>query len=268
MDSKLAVRNIGLALIAAGVLLFALSLALGGKFNIALPVLFLMLGAATILLVFAFSGRWAWAGLLFIPGGLLLALGLIFLLNTLTGDWAAWAYAWLLLPAGAGVGLALTAAYLNWDQKYQLIGAGATVAALALFAGFGAIAGGMFLLAAAPLLLVLIGAALFWARPAWLLPAETWSRLRLRAQPPAPAAETAQPQAAPAAVEPLIEPLSPREMEVLRLIDQGLTNAAIAARLTVAESTVKTHINNIYGKMAVQGRVQAVRRARELGLLP
>jgi LuxR family maltose regulon positive regulatory protein len=65
----------------------------------------------------------------------------------------------------------------------------------------------------------------------------------------------------------MIEPLSAREMEVLGLIDEGLSNAEIAERLSVANSTVKTHINNIYNKMAVETRIQAIRQARELGLL-
>jgi LuxR family maltose regulon positive regulatory protein len=65
----------------------------------------------------------------------------------------------------------------------------------------------------------------------------------------------------------LVEPLSVRELEVLRLIDAGLSNQQIADKLSVAPSTVKTHINNIYGKLGVQTRVQAVTRARELNLL-
>ena len=55
--------------------------------------------------------------------------------------------------------------------------------------------------------------------------------------------------------------------DIQSLIDQGLSNPEIAARLTVATSTVKTHINNIYGKLSVKTRVQAINRAHELGLL-
>jgi LuxR family maltose regulon positive regulatory protein len=67
--------------------------------------------------------------------------------------------------------------------------------------------------------------------------------------------------------QPPVEPLSNRELEVLRLIADGHSNQAIADTLVVAVSTVKRHINNIYGKLAVQSRTQALVRARALHLL-
>jgi LuxR family transcriptional regulator, maltose regulon positive regulatory protein len=65
----------------------------------------------------------------------------------------------------------------------------------------------------------------------------------------------------------LVEPFSDRELDVLRLIVEGHSNQAIADRLVVALSTVKKHVNNIYGKLDVQSRTQALLRARELKLL-
>jgi LuxR family transcriptional regulator, maltose regulon positive regulatory protein len=67
--------------------------------------------------------------------------------------------------------------------------------------------------------------------------------------------------------QPLIEPLSPRELEVLRLIAAGLSNQAIANRLFLAVSTVKGYTRTIFDKLQVQRRTEAVARARELGLL-
>ena len=67
--------------------------------------------------------------------------------------------------------------------------------------------------------------------------------------------------------QPLIEPLSERELEVLRLIAQGLSNREICERLFIAMSTVKGHNRRIFGKLDVQRRTEAVARARELGLL-
>ncbi len=65
----------------------------------------------------------------------------------------------------------------------------------------------------------------------------------------------------------LVEPLSEREREVLHLIAAGLSNQEIAAQLIVGVSTVKKHINNIFGKLAVRSRTQALAQARELNLL-
>jgi len=68
-------------------------------------------------------------------------------------------------------------------------------------------------------------------------------------------------------VHPLIEPLSQRELEVLQLIAQGLSNDEIGKRLFLALDTVKGHNRRIYDKLQVQRRTEAVARARELGLL-
>jgi LuxR family maltose regulon positive regulatory protein len=67
--------------------------------------------------------------------------------------------------------------------------------------------------------------------------------------------------------QPLIEPLSERELEVLRLMAEGLSNQEIAAQLFISVGTVKTHVHNICGKLAVGSRTQAAAQARQLGLL-
>ena len=68
-------------------------------------------------------------------------------------------------------------------------------------------------------------------------------------------------------LQPLIEPLSPRELEVLQLISQGLSNQEIADRLFLALSTVKGYTRTLFEKLQVGRRTEAVARARELGLL-
>jgi LuxR family maltose regulon positive regulatory protein len=73
--------------------------------------------------------------------------------------------------------------------------------------------------------------------------------------------------AAPMMATTLPEPLNERELDVLRLIADGHSNHDIAQELIVAVSTVKWHINNLYGKLNVHNRTLAIMRARELGLL-
>jgi LuxR family maltose regulon positive regulatory protein len=80
-------------------------------------------------------------------------------------------------------------------------------------------------------------------------------------------AATVTPAAREAVDQPLIEPLSERELEVLRLLESDLDGPDIARELTVSLATVRTHTRNIYAKLGVNNRRAAVRRAGELGLL-
>jgi LuxR family maltose regulon positive regulatory protein len=63
------------------------------------------------------------------------------------------------------------------------------------------------------------------------------------------------------------EPLSDREQGVLDLLAEGLSNKAISKQLGISVATVKSHLSNIYGKLQAENRMQAVARARELGLM-
>ena len=69
-------------------------------------------------------------------------------------------------------------------------------------------------------------------------------------------------------VEPLVEPLTPRELEVLDLMALGRTNQEIAQQLIVAPGTIKAHAASVYRKLDVANRTEAVMRARQLGILP
>jgi len=67
--------------------------------------------------------------------------------------------------------------------------------------------------------------------------------------------------------QPLIVPLSDRELEVLRLLADGRSNREIAADLFLAEGTVKNHVTNVLSKLGARDRTQAALRARALGLI-
>ena len=73
--------------------------------------------------------------------------------------------------------------------------------------------------------------------------------------------------AAPSVTQGLVEPLTERELEVLHQLAAGLSNQEIARELVIALSTVKSHVNHIYGKLGVKSRTQAVARAHELDLV-
>ncbi|HET8628338.1 MAG TPA: LuxR C-terminal-related transcriptional regulator [Thermomicrobiales bacterium] len=76
-----------------------------------------------------------------------------------------------------------------------------------------------------------------------------------------------EPEATPTAAAALIEPLSARERELLGLLAAGLGTREIAAQLFISPGTVRNHLKSIYGKLGAHSRLQAVERARALGLL-
>ena len=90
---------------------------------------------------------------------------------------------------------------------------------------------------------------------------------RLLAAFPVAEPEQTDPSKAQTLKSALVEPLSEREIEVLQLIAEGLTNQEISSRFFISMNTVKAHTRNIYAKFSVKSRTQAVAKARTLGLL-
>ncbi len=82
---------------------------------------------------------------------------------------------------------------------------------------------------------------------------------------PAMVEATVRPRSASAA--PLVEPLTPREAQVLQLLAEGLSNRVIAERLKITERTAKFHVNSILGKLGAQSRTEAIVQAARLGLV-
>jgi LuxR family maltose regulon positive regulatory protein len=79
--------------------------------------------------------------------------------------------------------------------------------------------------------------------------------------------ERRRPEPPPPLAQPLIEPLSERELEVLRLVAAGLSNREIAEALYISVNTAKTHLQRIYAKLVVSSRTAAATKAQELNLL-
>jgi LuxR family maltose regulon positive regulatory protein len=73
--------------------------------------------------------------------------------------------------------------------------------------------------------------------------------------------------ARPSEPQRLVEPMSGRELEILRLLADGLSNRAIAERLVISVGTTKSHVHHILDKLGGNSRTQAVAKARELGLV-
>lgn len=251
------VSIVSVAVILVGVALLVLNLVFGDRFNVALPLVFYVLSGGFFILIYRFQQEWSWASYLYIPALLLAAFGLIFTLNVLTLDWSSWAYAWLLLPAAIGIGMLLAGRGRAWPAYVNSIAWGAAIGGVTFFGVFGVIKGGQVIQIVAPLLLVAAGISirLLVMKPKASKPlADRSEDSSINSIPASNASEAST-------------LLSSREIEVLRLIDKGLTNQQIAVRLSVAESTVKTHINNIYNKLDVQTRAQALAKVRGTGII-
>ncbi|MPM62335.1 HTH-type transcriptional regulator MalT [bioreactor metagenome] len=134
---------------------------------------------------------------------------------------------------------------------------------MTFFGIFGVITGGLVIQIIAPILLVAAGLSLRWLGLGNLFKGtpQSESPVNKKSRVDSMVVDLK------AMDEFLIEPPSGRELEVLHLIEDGLTNQEIADALSVAPSTIKTHINNLYAKLGVKTRVQAIKRAHDLGLL-
>jgi len=143
-------------LIGLGVILLAFNF-LGLNAGKTWPILFFILAVACYLPPFLWPSIRKFLAGLFIPGSILLVFGLVFFYNTLTGDWASWGYAWILLNAGVGLGLLLAAWFGGWGSDVREVGVWMLGVSLAVFSLFGVIFGGSALKIITSVLLVLSG---------------------------------------------------------------------------------------------------------------
>jgi DNA-binding CsgD family transcriptional regulator len=255
--------NLGMSIALVGLGIAAIISTIFFQINLAFtwPLAMILVGAAMILYAGELANRVEWMEYLYIPGALALVLGGVFLLNVLTHDWKSWAYAWILILPALGWGVLMSNRNGRWIELFNVISWITILAGLLFFIAFGALTGGLFIQISAPFLLIVGGILLYRVneKEAFL---ERFMAQFSRKMDNSPSSSTDHQTGGN-----LVESLTEREMQVLQLIDQGLSNAEIAERLTLAPSTVKTHINNLYGKLGVQSRVRAIRQARTLGLI-
>jgi hypothetical protein len=151
----------GFFLIGIGVIFLGLNLIPGVEAGKTWPVIFYVLAAAFALPAVLFPNyRRGLAGLL-IPAGILFSLALIFTYNVLADDYAVWAYAWLLIPAGVGLGLLSGALVGQWGRGARETGLWMMVVDAGLFALFATIFGrNDFIKLAGPILIIVAGVAI------------------------------------------------------------------------------------------------------------
>jgi hypothetical protein len=161
--SNSALLIVALYLILMGILFAALMLTPGVSLDTAWPIIFVVFGITLFLPAFIWPSSRGGLAALFVPGTMIVALGLLFQYSTLTGDWAAWIYAWLLVPASFGLGLLLAGKVGGWSRGVATFGLGIFVLSAVAYGLFAALMGEMFMKALGAGLVVLSGVLIFAA---------------------------------------------------------------------------------------------------------
>ncbi len=148
---------VAILLIVGGALLLAINLAPRLTIANTWPVIFYILSAAFFLPPILWPEKRRGLSGLIIPASILLTLGILFSYNVGTRDWSAWAFAWVLIVAGVGMGLALASAYGRWSSTTTWVGVWMLLGSLVFFALFAGIFGSPLLKIVSPILLLLAG---------------------------------------------------------------------------------------------------------------
>ena len=145
---------IAILLIGTGVVFLAMALIPGFSLGALWPIIFFFIAAGFYLPSIIWTSASRELAALYIPGSVMLVLGLIFIYNTLFNDWAVWAYAWLLIPAGVGGGLAVASRMGEWGQAAFKTGIWMMLAGIVLFSFFAILFGSMLLKTIGPVLMI------------------------------------------------------------------------------------------------------------------
>jgi hypothetical protein len=148
---------IAVILIALGLIFLLLNLVPGWNAALFWPVIFFVFSIGFFLPPFLWPTLRSGLAALFIPGSVLAMLGLIFIYDVLTGDWNSWTFAWLLIIAAVGFGLATASSTGKWGRPVTLVGLWIMTISAFFFVLFAVIFGGEVLKMIAPFFFILIG---------------------------------------------------------------------------------------------------------------
>ena len=151
---------VAVLLIGMGMFFMAFNLMPGFTMGSAWPVVFYILAAGFYLPPILWRDQRRGLSGLFIPASIMLALALLFTYNVLTQDWASWGYAWTLIVAGVGGGMALAGRTGRWGSVSTWVGIWMLLGSLVIFALFASIFGLPLLKLAGPALLIIAGLVL------------------------------------------------------------------------------------------------------------
>jgi hypothetical protein len=146
-----------LVLIGFGVLFLVFNFIPGLTFRTYWPFIFFILAAGFFLPPLIVPSARKGLASLFIPGMILLVLGMILFYDTMTHDWASWGYAWLLIPGSVGLGLMSAAWVGGWGQDTINVGFWMMMISLMFFAFVSSLFGAMFLKIGGPAVLIILG---------------------------------------------------------------------------------------------------------------
>ncbi len=156
-ESKSGTLATGIVLVVLGAAFIALNLIPGMTGSKTWPLIFIVAGIGFLLPALIWQNSRSGLAGLYIPGMIFITLGGIFLFNVLSGIWGVWAYAWLLIPAGVGLGLYTGALVGKWHQDVRKTGSWMVIISSAVFALFAALFGSMLVKGIGAGFLILIG---------------------------------------------------------------------------------------------------------------
>ena len=155
--SRKASLAFGILLIAFGAILFLFSLIPGTWIGQAWPVIFFLIAAGFFLPVILWPESRTALAALFIPGSVFVSLGLIFIYSTLTQDWVVWAYAWLLIVAGVGLGTLMASMVGRWGKNSFWAGVWMTAVSTGIFGLLATLFGSPAIKIIGAVLVILVG---------------------------------------------------------------------------------------------------------------